>query len=122
VTTAGERFLARALPALRDLHVAMTDATDARDEPRGTLRLTCALGAARRILEPILLAFLEAYPEMKINLVTDARLADIVAAEFDAGFRIGDAVPRDMAKITIGPALRSVVVAVPALVEMHGIP
>jgi DNA-binding transcriptional LysR family regulator len=122
LTTAGERFLARALPALRDLHVAMTDATDARDEPRGTLRLTCALGAARRILEPILLAFLKAYPEMKIDLVTDARLADIVAAEFDAGFRIGDAVPRDMARIPIGPPLRSVVVVVPAFAEMHGIP
>ena len=122
LTTAGERFLTRALPALRDLHVAMTDATDARDEPRGTLRLTCALGAARRILEPILLAFLKAYPEMKIDLVTDARLADIVAAEFDAGFRISDAVPRDMAKISIGPALRSVVVAVPAVAETYGTP
>jgi DNA-binding transcriptional LysR family regulator len=122
LTTAGERFLARAQPALRELHIAMPDATDARDKPRGTLRLTCAVGAARRILEPILLAFLKAYPEMKIDLITDARLADIVAAEFDAGFRIGDAVPRDMATIPIGPPLRSVVVAVPALAEMHGIP
>jgi DNA-binding transcriptional LysR family regulator len=122
LTSAGERFLARAQPALRDLHIAMTDATDARDEPRGTLRLTCALGAARRVLEPVLLAFLKAYPEMRIDLVTDARLIDIVAAEFDAGFRIGDAVPRDMAKIAIGPVLRSAVVAVPKVAEVQGIP
>ncbi|WP_158811317.1 LysR substrate-binding domain-containing protein [Beijerinckia sp. L45] len=122
LTTAGEGFLARAQPALRDLHIAMTDAMDARDEPRGMLRLTCALGAARRLLEPVLLAFLRAYPEMTIDLVTDARLVDIVADEFDAGFRVGDAVPRDMAKIAVGPLLRSAVVAAPAIAEMHGIP
>ena len=122
LTAAGERFLARAQPALRDLHLAMTDATDARDEPRGTLRLTCALGAARRVLEPVLLAFLKTYPDMRVDLVTDARLIDIVAAEFDAGFRIGDAVPRDMIKIAIGPPLRSSVVAAPSIVEACGVP
>lgn len=122
LTAAGERFLARATPALRDLHLAMSDAAEARDEPRGTLRLTCALGAARRVLEPVLLAFLEHYPDMKIDLVTDARLIDIVAADFDAGFRIGDAVPRDMAKYSIGPPLRSAVVATPAAVEAYGAP
>jgi DNA-binding transcriptional LysR family regulator len=100
----------------------MTDATDARDEPRGTLRLTCAVGAARRVLEPILLAFLRAFPEMSIDLVTDARLTDIVAAEFDAGFRIGGAVPRDMAKVPIGPDLRSAVVAAPKVTDIQEIP
>ena len=122
LTEAGERFLARAQPALRDLHIAMTDAADARDKPRGALRLTCALGAARRLLEPVLLAFLEAYPEMTIDLVTDARLADIVAAEFDAGFRIADAVPRDMVKVPVGPPLQSAVVAAPSIAKAHGVP
>jgi len=122
LTAAGERFLSRAQPALRDLHLAMTDAASARDEPRGTLRLTCALGAARRLLEPVLVSFLKAYPDMTIDLVTDARLSDIVAAEFDAGFRIGDAVPRDMAKVPVGPPLRSAVVATPDFVKAHGVP
>ena len=122
LTAAGERFLARAQSALRDLHVAMTDAKDAGDEPRGTLRLTCALGAARRLLEPVLLAFLKAYPDMVIDLVTDTRLADIVAAGFDAGFRIADAVPRDMAKAPVGPPLRWAVVAAPAIAEARGVP
>lgn len=122
LTTAGDRFLARAQPALRDLHLAMVEAAEERDEPRGTLRLTCALGAARRVLEPILLAFLKQYPDMRIDLVTEARLADIVAAEFDAGFRTGDAVPGDMVKIPFGPPFRSAVVATPAVVDCHGRP
>jgi DNA-binding transcriptional LysR family regulator len=121
-TQAGERFLARAQPALRELHVAMTDAQDGRDRPQGTLRLTCAVGAARRILEPVLLALLERYPDLRIDLVTDARLADIVAEEFDAGFRIGDAVPRDMVKIPVSAPLRHAVVASPAVVRAHGAP
>ncbi len=121
-TVAGERFLARAQPALRELSLAMTDAQDLRDRPRGMLRLTCALGAARRILEPVILAFLAQYPDMRVDLVTDARLTDIVAAEFDAGFRIGDVVPGDMAKVPIGPPLRQAVVASPAVVGVHGVP
>jgi len=122
VTASGERFLALAQPALRNLHIAMTGAADERERPYGTLRLTCALGAARHILEPILLAFLTHHPDMSIDLVTDARLADIVAAEFDAGFRIGDVVPRDMMKIAVGPPLRYAVVATPAVVRAHGLP
>jgi len=121
-TRAGERFLARALPALHDLHLAMTDAQDERSQPKGTLRLTCAAGAARRILEPVLLAFLRQYPEMGIDLVCDPRMNDIVAREFDAGFRIGDSVPRDMKKVPVGPRLRSAVVASPAIVLAHGTP
>jgi DNA-binding transcriptional LysR family regulator len=122
ITAAGERFLALAQPALRNLQIAMTGAVDERDRPHGTLRLTCALGAARHILEPVLLAFLRHYPDMRIDLVTDARLADIVAAEFDAGFRIGDVVPRDMVKIPLGPPLRYAVVATPAVARTYGIP
>jgi DNA-binding transcriptional LysR family regulator len=122
VTPAGERFLARAQPALRDLQLAMLEAQDERDRPQGTLRLTCAVGAARRILEPVLLAFLARYPDMRVDLVTDARLVDIVAQHFDAGFRVGDAVPRDMAKVPVGPRLRYAIVASPAVVRAHGAP
>jgi DNA-binding transcriptional LysR family regulator len=122
LTAAGERFLARAQPALRDLHLAMTEAADERDRPHGTLRLTCALGAARHLLEPLLLAFLTRYPDMRIDLVTDARLADIVAEEIDAGFRIADAVPRDMTKVPVGPPMRYAVVATPAVARAHGCP
>ncbi len=84
--------------------------------------MTCAVGAARRILEPVLLKFLDRYPDMRIDLVTDARLADLVEQEFDAGFRIGGAVPRDMTSIPIGPPLRHAVVASPAVVRAHGAP
>ncbi len=122
LSEAGERFLARAQPALRELSIAMTEAQDEGHGLQGTLRLTCAAGAARRILEPVLLAFLARYPGLSIDLITDARLADIVAADIDAGFRIGAAVPRDMAKIPVGPRLRHAVVASPAVVRAHGTP
>jgi DNA-binding transcriptional LysR family regulator len=122
LTEAGERFLARAQPALRELSLAMADAQDELDRPRGTLRLTCATGAARRVLEPVLLAFLRRYPEMRIDLITDARLADLIAGEFDAGFRIAAAVPRDMAQVPVGPALRQAVVATPAVIRADGPP
>jgi DNA-binding transcriptional LysR family regulator len=52
LTDAGERFLARAQPALRDLSLAMMEALDERDRLQGTLRLTCAIGQSshRRLL------------------------------------------------------------------------
>lgn len=121
-TSAGERFLARAQPALHDLRNAMADAQEERDQPTGLLRLNCSIGAARRLLEPVLLAFLARYPDMRIEVVTNERLIDIVAQEFDAGFRVGRAVPGDMASVPIGTPLRHAVVASPGIVREHGVP
>jgi DNA-binding transcriptional LysR family regulator len=113
LTAAGERFVARISPALREIGAALDDAADERDEPSGTLRLNCSSGAALWTLEPILLPFISRYPAVAIDLVTDDRLIDIVAHGFDAGIRQRESVPAEMASVPISGPTRFAVVASP---------
>ncbi|MFM9927590.1 LysR family transcriptional regulator [Variovorax sp. H27-G14] len=117
LTQAGEDFLERVRPALRQLAAAM-DATNAfREKPVGTLRINTSEGAARLVLVPIVGEFLRRCPDMAVELVTDGRLVDIVKAGFDAGIRFTENVPQDMIAVPCSPPLRHAVVASPAYFE-----
>jgi DNA-binding transcriptional LysR family regulator len=114
LTPAGERFVARMVPALREIGAALDDAGEQRDQPAGTLRINCSSGAARQILEPLILPFLDRYPAIAIDLVTEGRFVDIVAQGFDAGVRQAGLVPTGMASVPIFGPVRFRIVASPA--------
>lgn len=114
LSEAGEQFLARIGPALREISNAIEAVNDFRDTPAGTLRLNSSAGAARQVLMPFVLEFLERYPQMRVDLVTEGRLVDIVAEGFDAGIRSTEAVPQDMVAVPVGPRLSFAVVGAPA--------
>ena len=113
-TEAGEAFIAGIAPALGDIRNAMVAATSSRAQPLGTLRLNTSAGAARQILTPVILEYLRRYPDMKIDIVTEGRLVDIVVDGFDAGIRLAETVPQDMIAIPFGPEQRLVVVGAPS--------
>jgi DNA-binding transcriptional LysR family regulator len=56
---------------------------------------------------------------MRVEIVTEGRLVDIVAGGFDAGIRLADSVPRDMVSVPCGPPMRFVVVGAPAYFAKH---
>jgi DNA-binding transcriptional LysR family regulator len=117
LSAAGEQFVAQVAPALAEIRGAMDAVNIHRDTPAGTLRINTSVGAARMILTPLILEYLKLYPEMRVDLVTEGRLIDIVVDGFDAGIRIQEAVPRDMIAAPIGGSLRSIVVGSPAYFE-----
>ncbi|HEY0197873.1 MAG TPA: LysR family transcriptional regulator [Rhodanobacter sp.] len=114
LSEAGEQFLARVRPALHEIAAAMEDINAFRDTPAGTLRLNASEGAVRMLLTPIVFEFMQRYPDMQVDIVTEGRLVDIVADGFDAGIRTIETVPQDMVAVPCGPPLRFVVVGSPA--------
>lgn len=118
LSEAGEQFLSRVRPALREITDAMAAANAARDTPSGTLRLNMSEGSARRIF-PAVLEFLGRYPDMQVQLTTDDRFVDIVAKGFDAGVRLKDSVPQDMIAVPCSPDLRFAVVGAPRYFKTH---
>lgn len=121
LTEAGEHFLARVQPALREIADAVETVNRFRDTPAGLLRINASDGAAERVL-PTVLDFMTAYPDMRVDLVTDGRMIDIVAAGFDAGLRLAEAVPQDMVGLPMGLDEAFAVVATPGYWEKRGIP
>ncbi|SEC14973.1 LysR family transcriptional regulator [Bradyrhizobium erythrophlei] len=113
LSEAGERFLARVSPALREIAGAMEDVNEFRDTPAGTLRINLKERAAHQILRPVVAKFLRRYPDMNVELTLEGRPIDIVAEGFDAGIRLAEAVPQDMVAIPCGPDTRFIVVGAP---------
>ena len=121
-TDAGGQFIARVAPALAEIGGAIEDINSHRDTPVGTLRINTSAGAARMIIAPIILDYMQRYPDMNVVLVTEGRLVDIVGQGFDAGIRLAEAVPQDMIAIPIGGDVRMVVVGSPDYFDKRDMP
>lgn len=113
LSEAGERFLSRVRPALREISDALAAADEAADTPRGTVRINTSEGAARDFLMPVVLEFIHRFPDMRVDLVTDDALVDIVEGGFDLGVRGVEAVPKDMVAVPCGPDVRFAIVGTP---------
>jgi len=110
-TEAGAHLVARLQPVLRDLDLALGEVDAFRKRPSGTLRINTNETAARLLLRTVVPTFLARHPEMSLDLVTEGRLVDVVAEGFDAGNRLGEAVPQDMIAVRFGGKTRFVAVA-----------
>ncbi len=71
---------------------------------------------------PIVLDFMSTYPDMRVDLVGEGRMVDIVAGGFDAGLRLAEAVPQDMIALPMGSQEAFAVVATPDYFAKHGTP
>lgn len=122
LTEAGERFVADLAPAIAGIRDAIDRAGEDSATPSGTLRLNSSTGAARWLMLPFLIPYLQRYPNVHLDLVTEERMIDIVREGFDAGFRTVDTVPADMIAVPLGPPIRFAVVGSPAYFATHGRP
>ncbi|GGB29910.1 LysR family transcriptional regulator [Tistrella bauzanensis] len=122
ISDAGASLLARILPALAELDVAVDDLTRNRESPHGVLRLNVTRDAALHYIAPLIAPFSAACPAVMLDITVDDRLVDIVAGGFDAGVRLGETVARDMIAIRLGGAQRMMVVAAAAYLDRHGTP
>ena len=121
LSDAGHTFVDAIGPAVTDIRAAMAAVQSRRHTPSGQLRINASVQAGREIA-PLVLAFLRRYPEMRVDLVTEGRLVDIVAEGFDLGVRPADLVPRDMIAIPLGRPQRHAVVASPGWLAAHSLP
>ncbi|WP_313687270.1 LysR family transcriptional regulator [Pantoea sp.] len=121
-TEAGERLIQNVGPMIADIEKALLQLTDDQGKPSGNIRITAGEHALASTLWPLLKPFLQAYPEVNIELSVDNTLTDIVSGRFDAGVRLGEQVEKDMVAVRIGPDWRMVVVASPGYFAQNGIP
>jgi DNA-binding transcriptional LysR family regulator len=113
-TAAGERLLRTVGPRVREIDAELSAVSELRDKPAGMVRLTATENAADAVLWPVLRTLLPNYPEIKVEIVIDYGLTDIVAEQVDAGVRPGETVAKDMIAVPIGPAMRMAVVGAPS--------
>ena len=122
-TEAGARLMERIVPALGEVESALDVVNDFRDRPSGTLRLNVPVSAARLILPAIITPFLQAHPDIRMEVVTEESFVDMLAAGCDAGIRYDDRLEQDMIAVPIGPRVqRFATAASPAYLDARGRP
>jgi DNA-binding transcriptional LysR family regulator len=118
-TEAGERLLRTVAPRLAEINAELVALGELRDKPAGTVRITATENAAEAVLWPVLERLLPNYPDLKVEIIIDYGLTDVVAERVDAGVRFGEQVAKDMIAVRIGPDLRMAVVGSPAYFAKH---
>src|ERR1700738_4293952 len=113
-TEAGERLLLNVGPRFEEIDAELAALGELREKPAGTIRLTTGEHAAEAILWPALTKLLPQYPDIKVELITDYGLTDIVAERYDTGVRLGEQVAKDMIAVRIGPDFCMAVVGAPS--------
>jgi len=121
-TEAGERLLVTVGHRFEEIEAELEALTELREKTAGTIRITATDYAANTILLPKLAKLLREYPDIKVEIVIDYGLTDIVAQRYDAGVRLGEQVAKDMIAVRIGPDMRMAVVGAPSYFARRSLP
>ena len=113
-TEAGERLLRTVGPRFEEIDAELAALSELRQKPAGTIRITAGEHPAQAILWPALAKLLPDYPDIKVEVIVDYALTDIVAERYDAGVRLGEQVTKNMIAVRIGPDVRMAVVGAPS--------
>lgn len=103
LTDAGRLLLERTGPAFAEVASALAEVKSSRGRTSGELRLNVPMSAARLVLPAIVPPFLAAYPEIRLEIVTDENFVDIIKSGCDAGIRYDERLEQDMVAVPIGP-------------------
>jgi DNA-binding transcriptional LysR family regulator len=89
LTEVGSRFHADCERILAETEAAIARATQDREVPTGTLRLTGTTDYGVTVLAPAVAGFMRRYPKLFVDLVIGDELRDLVAERFDLSIRVG---------------------------------
>ena len=120
LTEAGAVFLEKARQAAADLEEA-EDAARGVDSLRGTVRLAVPVMYGTRAIIPALPAFLERYPDLRVEITMRDERQNLVAAGIDVAIRMGDLEDSTFGARQIASVPR-MLVASPAYLARKGVP
>ena len=112
-TEAGQRLLERVSPRFAVIADELASLRELGSKIAGTVRITASDFAFNTFVWPRLSGELLKYPDVKLEVVNDPALTDIVGERFDAGIRPRDRVGKNMASVPVSPDLQTVIVASP---------
>lgn len=113
-TEAGERLIHGLTPHFAEIDAELASLMELRKTPSGTIRITANDHAANTVLWLKLAKFLPRYPDIKVEVIVDYGLTDIVAQRYDAGVRNVEQIAKDMIAVRIGADMRMAVVGSPS--------
>ncbi|MBI5128186.1 MAG: LysR family transcriptional regulator [Rhodopseudomonas palustris] len=121
LTDAGRDYVVACKRILEDLDEAERVASGEYSAPRGSLVVTAPVVFGRMHLLPVMLAFLEAYPDIDIRLLQSDRVSNLLEEHVDLAVRIGELPDSSLVATRVG-STRKVVCGSPNYFAARGVP
>ncbi|MDK2122748.1 LysR family transcriptional regulator [Parachitinimonas caeni] len=121
LTEAGARLCGQIAAPLAAIGGALEEAGE-EGAPRGLLRVAVTSIAESFLSGALISTFIEAYPQITLDVTVIDEEIDIVAAGFDAGVRLGEVINQDMIALPLSGPQREATVAAPAYLQRFGSP
>ncbi len=121
VTQVGQSFYAHCRAMLVEAEAAEEAIEVTRSEPRGVVRMTCAVSLLDALVAPMLADFMVEYPRVEVHLEATNRRVDVIDEGVDIALRVRPPPLEDSELVMRMLAeLGQCLVASPALLERHG--
>ncbi len=121
LTEAGRAYVAASRRILDEIDDAERAASGEYRAPRGHLVITAPIMFGRLHVEPVVLDFLAAYPDITARLILADHVVNLVDDHVDAAIRVGRLADSSMVATRLG-AVTWVACASPHYLEAHGMP
>ncbi|OZG75206.1 LysR family transcriptional regulator [Hahella sp. CCB-MM4] len=121
LTEAGEQYYDYAQRALGLAREGEDAITRLQGRPQGTLRINVPMVFGRLHIAPVVPQFLLENPDIKLDMIMEDRMVDLVDGGFDMAIRIGHMPDSSLVQRRLAPC-RSVLCASPGYVARHGSP
>ncbi|MFK7836347.1 MAG: LysR family transcriptional regulator [Sulfitobacter sp.] len=120
-TEQGKAFYGGACEILESVDNAEAQVVNITDNPKGSLYVAAPLGVGRRLIAPLVPAFLKEYPQVAIRLRLTDRKVDLTTEGLDLAFFLGQPEDSTLRMRKIADVAR-VLCAAPSYVAAHGTP
>jgi DNA-binding transcriptional LysR family regulator len=122
LTEAGERFHDMVAGSAKQVTEAIQAVREVQARPHGLLKIATSSIAERFISGPLLAGFMEAYPELHLDITITDEEFDIVEHGFDMGVRLGEVLEQDMLVVPVSQPQRQCATASPKYLAAHETP
>ena len=107
-TDAGRSYIAAAKRILADIAEAERAASGEYTTPRGELSVSTLVALGRLYLQPVLVEFLAAFPEVDVQLSLQDRTVSLLEEHIDVALRIGHLADSSLIAVRVGDIFRVV--------------
>jgi DNA-binding transcriptional LysR family regulator len=121
LTEEGEWLLGRARKVLADLADTEAQVLARHSQPAGLVRINAATPAFDHLVAPLVPAFLDAYPLVRLELTSGETVVDLIEERADLAIRIGPLADSTLNARRLGSS-RLRLLASPAYIAQHGLP
>ena len=123
ITDLGQTYYTHARAMLVEAEAAEEAIQRAHAEPRGVVRMSCPVSLLEASVGPMLAAFLQAYPQVELQLDATNRRVDVIGEGLDVAIRVRPP-PLDDSELVLRVLAerRQCLVASPALLASRGAP